>query len=163
MNISASTASRNMFSKGHVHKHPLWRIKTVVLGFLTNKNNHSVIRATAGGHVQPNKQGFVHLDLPMKDHRGAWKSGEGQGSQGKEEIWTSGPRTWSQLLFYLTQLRPWTKAQLLWVSVSAYWKDWSNFDNSIKHFKQMIDIVNNVWEIDSPPLFFFLEIINVAH
>lgn len=80
MNISASTASRNMFAKGHVHKHPLWRIKTVVLGFLTNKNNHSVIRATAGGYVQPNKQGFVHLDLPTEGPQGAGGGGRGAGN-----------------------------------------------------------------------------------
>lgn len=97
MNISASTASRNMFSKGHVHKHPLWRIKTVVLGFLTNKNNHSVIRATAGGYVQPNKQGFVHLDLPTEGPQGVgggWKWGGRSRQQGQEETRTS-IRNWA--------------------------------------------------------------------
>lgn len=54
---------------------------------MTNKNNHSVIRATAGGHVQPNKPGFVHLDLPTEGPRGGgWKLGGRSRQQGPGDL-----------------------------------------------------------------------------
>lgn len=74
---------------------------------MTNKNNHSVIRTTAGGHVQSNKQGFVHLDFPTEVPQWGLEMGwKVKGSHVQEETQTSDPRNLGPSLhFYLIELR----------------------------------------------------------
>lgn len=118
MNIGASAASRSMFSKGHVQKHPLWRTETVALSFSTNESNCSVTRAAAGGHVQPNKQGFVHLALPLPTEgpQPGLEVGRKDRRPGPAGDLDVGP----SLVFPLPRLRPRTKTQPRWVSVSLW-------------------------------------------
>lgn len=136
MNISASTASRNTFSKGHVHKHPLWRIKIVVLGFLTNKNNHC--NKSNCWWACAAKQTGLYAPGPLQWRTTVGALETGWKVKGQEEMWTSDSRNLGRsLLFYLKRWRPWIKRLNLsgWVSVSSWLRGLSNFGDFYKTFQ----------------------------